>query len=289
MRTHPGKCLNDQVIVVLYLSWMRTLCNILQKPIQRSTLRTPPPTTLRRLLVRPVPTAKTQQLSPDIKPFDESSSSVRIKDDDDGGGEEFVCDEEPHMLTPEQGFGYYPLTLGQQLKEGKLEIVRKLGWASYSSVWLAQSLKWVTVNAWTKSRIHICYDLRDTYPVKYVAVKILTVNGTAGILNGLVGELDCLKTIKAANPNHPGFKHCPHLYDAFIAESRHGPHMCIVTNALGWNMTHLRSSSQGAFPVALSKRIIKQTLLALDYLHRECGLVHTGKPFASSLRFKIIT
>lgn len=118
---------------------MRTLCNILQKPIQRSTLRAPPPTTLRRLLVRPVSTAKTQQLSPDIKPFDESSSSVRIKDD--GDGEEFVCDEEPHMLTPEQGFGYYPLTLGQQLKEGKLEIVRKLGWASYSSVWLAQSLK----------------------------------------------------------------------------------------------------------------------------------------------------
>lgn len=39
------------------------------------------------------------------------------------------------------GYGYYPLTLGQQLTEGKLEIVRKLGWASYSSVWLAQSLK----------------------------------------------------------------------------------------------------------------------------------------------------
>ncbi|KAG2120501.1 kinase-like domain-containing protein, partial [Suillus discolor] len=28
-------------------------------------------------------------------------------------------------------------------------------------------------------------------------------------------------------------------------------------------------------PVATAKRIVKQTLLALDYLHRECGLVHT--------------
>ena len=34
-----------------------------------------------------------------------------------------------HILTPEQGQGYYPL-----------EIVRKLGRAGYSSVWLARTL-----------------------------------------------------------------------------------------------------------------------------------------------------
>ncbi|KAG2074468.1 hypothetical protein BDR04DRAFT_1151169 [Suillus decipiens] len=28
-------------------------------------------------------------------------------------------------------------------------------------------------------------------------------------------------------------------------------------------------------PVAITKCIVKQTLLALDYLHRECGFVHT--------------
>ena len=51
-------------------------------------------------------------LAPNVKrPFDESSTSVRINDKEDG--EEFVCDEEPHMLLPEQGFGYYPITLGQ--------------------------------------------------------------------------------------------------------------------------------------------------------------------------------
>lgn len=78
-------------------------------------------------------------LAPNVKrPFDESSTSVRINDKEDG--EEFVCDEEPHMLSPEKGFGYYPITLGQKLGESKLEIVRKLGWASYSSVWLARTL-----------------------------------------------------------------------------------------------------------------------------------------------------
>lgn len=77
--------------------------------------------------------------APNVKrPFDQSSTSVRINDKEDG--EEFVCDEEPHMLSPEQGFGYYPITLGQKLGEDKLEIVRKLGWAGYSSVWLARTL-----------------------------------------------------------------------------------------------------------------------------------------------------
>lgn len=77
-------------------------------------------------------------MSGDVKTYDESATTVRINDKDDG--EEFVCDEEPHMLTPEQGYGFYPITLGQLLHDGKLEIVRKLGWAGYSSVWLARSV-----------------------------------------------------------------------------------------------------------------------------------------------------
>ncbi|KAG0695386.1 hypothetical protein DFH29DRAFT_880074 [Suillus ampliporus] len=80
--------------------------------------------------------------------------------DKDDVGEEFVCDEEPRMLLPEQNFRYYPISLGQQLREGKLEIVRKqLGWAS---VWLARTLV-------------------NVYPANYVAVKVVAVNAIAGV------------------------------------------------------------------------------------------------------------
>jgi hypothetical protein len=52
--------------------------------------------------------------------------------EDDGEG--FVCDEELRMLAHEQGFRYCPIALGMLLHDGKLDIVRKLGWAGYSCV-----------------------------------------------------------------------------------------------------------------------------------------------------------
>lgn len=125
-------------------------------------------------------------------------------------------------------------------------------------------------------------DFRNAYPAKYVAVKVLTVNATAGVVQGFLREVDSLKTIKTANPDHPGHQHCLRLYDVITERSRHGPHICIVTNILGMNMIGLRRLQPNghAFPVAVTKRIVKQTFFALDYLHRECGFVHSGVYFS---------
>ncbi|KAF5362054.1 hypothetical protein D9756_002095 [Leucocoprinus leucothites] len=77
------------------------------------------------------------QASGDWK-LDESSTTVQINDKDDG--KQLICDEEPHMLTPEQTYVFYPITFKVLLlHDVKLEIVRKLGPAGYSSVWLARS------------------------------------------------------------------------------------------------------------------------------------------------------
>jgi serine/threonine-protein kinase SRPK3 len=73
--------------------------------------------------------------------FDESLTTIKLTDDDgDGDQGTFVCDEEPHMLAPELGYGYYPLILRERMAGDKYEI-RKLGWGQNSSVWLASVCK----------------------------------------------------------------------------------------------------------------------------------------------------
>jgi hypothetical protein len=59
----------------------------------------------------------------------------------DESGQEFKidCHEEPNVLDIQNGYGYFPLTLEQVIHDGKLRIVRKLGWGKNSTVWLAQT------------------------------------------------------------------------------------------------------------------------------------------------------
>ena len=45
---------------------------------------------------------------------------------------------------------------------------------------------------------------------------------------------------------------------------------------LSSSLAELRPPGQNRFTVPTAKRIIKQVLFALDYLHRECGYIHTG-------------
>lgn len=49
------------------------------------------------------------------------------------------------MLSPEDGqpYGYFPMRLGQTLDEGKYMVVRKLGYGTNSSVWLAKETTYV--------------------------------------------------------------------------------------------------------------------------------------------------
>ena len=111
----------------------------------------------------------------------------------------------------------------------------------------------------------------------YVAVKILSPHATGCIVGSLSAEYDVFRRIESANPHHPGFLHCLAIQRCFTLYSPAGGHICFATDVLGPNMMSLRSSQPNqTFPVSVAKRIIKQILLSVDYLHRECGYVHTG-------------
>jgi serine/threonine-protein kinase SRPK3 len=91
-------------------------------------------------------------------------------------------------------------------------------------------------------------------------------------------KLPCLERITAANPEHLGYQHCLTLHNNFICSSTIGDHVSLVTDVCSSDTSQLQlSQPNGTFPMHVIKCIIKQTLLGLNYLHWECGMIHTGK------------
>lgn len=175
-----------------------------------------------------------------------SSSSASSRDD----GAEATAEEEDSEDYCKGG--YHPVTVGETFKDGRYVVVRKLGWGHFSTVWLS----------------------RDTVNGRHVALKV--VRSAAHYTETAVDEIKLLNKIVQANPNHPGKKHVVSLLDSFEHKGPNGVHVCMVFEVLGENLLGLiKRWNHRGIPMPLVKQITKQVLLGLDYLHRECGIIHT--------------
>ena len=52
----------------------------------------------------------------------------------------FDCDVDTEPLKRYQKGGYHPTHLGDHFKDGRYQIIHKLGWGAYGTVWLAKDL-----------------------------------------------------------------------------------------------------------------------------------------------------
>jgi serine/threonine-protein kinase SRPK3 len=148
--------------------------------------------------------------------------------------------------------GYHPVQVGENFKDGKYTVVRKLGWGHFSTVWLS----------------------RDNKSGKHVALKV--VRSAAHYTETAIDEIKLLNRIVQAQPEHPGRKHVVSLLDSFEHKGPNGTHVCMVFEVLGENLLGLiKRWNHRGIPMPLVKQITKQVLLGLDYLHRECGIIHT--------------
>ncbi|KAK3107980.1 serine/threonine protein kinase, CMGC, partial [Teratosphaeriaceae sp. CCFEE 6253] len=148
--------------------------------------------------------------------------------------------------------GYHPVQVGEQYKDGKYTIVRKLGWGHFSTVWLS----------------------KDNVTGKHVAMKV--VRSAAHYTETALDEIKLLNKVVEANKDHPGRAHVVSLLDSFNHKGPHGMHVCMVFEVLGENLLGLiKRWNHRGIPMPLVKQITKQVLLGLDYLHRECGIIHT--------------
>ncbi|OAG37665.1 hypothetical protein AYO21_08149 [Fonsecaea monophora] len=180
-------------------------------------------------------------------PGDPESPSSSTSEDDPA---ETTADEEDSEDYCKGG--YHPVHVGETYNNGKYVVVRKLGWGHFSTVWLS----------------------RDTTTGKHVALKV--VRSAAHYTETAIDEIKLLNKVVQANPNHPGRKYVVSLLDSFEHKGPNGVHVCMVFEVLGENLLGLiKRWNHRGIPMPLVKQITKQVLLGLDYLHRECGIIHT--------------
>ncbi|KID93042.1 Protein kinase-like domain protein [Metarhizium guizhouense ARSEF 977] len=76
--------------------------------------------------------------------------------------------------------------------------------------------------------------------------------------------------------SHEGRAHVSHLLNKFKHKGPNGEHVCLVFDVLGHHLGFQTVKYEdGRLPVKTVKLIAKHLLLGLDFLHRECGIIHT--------------
>lgn len=178
-----------------------------------------------------------------LPPLQFPTSGFEIIDDS-------VLLEEEHFNEFKSG-QYYPVNIGEILAS-KYQVVGKLGFGTTSTVWLARNLQ----------------DSNN----RYVALKVYTRD------RGHEDEFQMLEAIGKTNPSHPGYRHVRTALDLFQLHRPGGDHSCLVQRPMweSWKDL-LRRNGSGRFSEPLLKAGLKHLFMALDYLHSECKLVHTGE------------
>ena len=165
--------------------------------------------------------------------------------------------------------GYHPVYVGEVLN-GRYVILQKLGWGHFSTVWLARDVKYET----------------------YIAIKVQ--KSAPHYLEAAFDEVEILqKAVKHANDEkwfeelkrfYKGKKlkfnrddcHVVQLLNAFIYTGDYGRHFCMVFEILGVNLLEIiKRYDYKGIPLRICRKIGKQCLLGLHYLHKHCGIIHT--------------
>ncbi|EED20490.1 protein kinase, putative [Talaromyces stipitatus ATCC 10500] len=150
--------------------------------------------------------------------------------------------------------GFHRVSLGDRFASDRYTILRKLGYGQYSTVWLA----------------------RDSKAKKYVALKILRADCYGGAKD--IFEQEILSRISdvSRRSNHEGRHYVLSTLDQFKHNGPNGEHVCFVFDVMGYHLGFQSAKYEGGkMPVTSVKSVVRQLLLGLDFLHRECGIIHT--------------
>ncbi|EGV65911.1 serine/threonine protein kinase, CMGC [Yamadazyma tenuis] len=189
------------------------------------------------------------------KPEDTNENESYNEDDSDEDDDSDIDSVHPENEEDMKDYvpgGYHTCYIGENYKNGKYTLVRKLGWGHFSTVWLA----------------------RDNDKQCHVAMKI--VRSAKHYTETAIDEIKLLDKVTTSDIHHPGHEHVIQLLDTFTHGGPNGVHVVMVFEVLGENLLGLiRRYKHRGIPVVFVKQIAKQLLASMDFLHRKCGVIHT--------------
>jgi serine/threonine-protein kinase SRPK3 len=114
---------------------------------------------------------------------------------------------------------------------------------------------------------------RASDTAQYYAAKILTVHATTLHQQGLLLELEILRSIKQLT----GIHKLPHLFSDFEIAGPHGQHLCLVMSVLSTDISSFRRSAPskqlGLQTVKIIVVQVVESLVSLQAAH----IIHTGQ------------
>ncbi|KAL4737161.1 kinase-like domain-containing protein [Aspergillus similis] len=147
---------------------------------------------------------------------------------------------------------FHPVHLMDTFKGSRYRVIRKLGYGSFSTVWLA----------------------RDTILGRYVALKVGQAEAQSS--GAPIEETRIYQLLAESKfPSHSGRDHYLPLLDQFRYTGPNGTHQALVYEPMSASVTEVKEAlfPNGPFPFQMAKAILWQTLLGLDFLLAN-GVVH---------------
>jgi serine/threonine-protein kinase SRPK3 len=118
---------------------------------------------------------------------------------------------------------------------------------------------------------------------RYFAIKINAADRPGD--RSAKNELELSRIITNANRRHHGWHFVRHLADSFTLQGPHAEHICLVFEPLREPLWIVKSRFKGdVIPSPILKIVLQMVLHALDYLHSECRIIHTGNQHHFELR-----
>lgn len=182
---------------------------------------------------------------------------------------------EEETLTWNKPDYFYPVKVGQVFKS-RYKVLGKLGHGAYSTTWLCRDLQYVVSLPSTLpiSELLIRHCSFCRHERKHVALKASTVSSLAPDSKR---ESEIFHRINSIKSNHIGRSLIRTSTDEFEIKNEHGTYKFLVQPPMSLDLLKFQGRFPGKrLPEELLKSVVHHVLLALDFLHTEAKVIHTG-------------